>query len=91
MQDASYKPKPIDVWAFGVTLYACVFGKLPYWPINRSVYFLAVQNPPEFGKTRHGHDVSKECVEVIKGLLTADPEKRPSISEAINKYSWLRL
>ena len=30
--DGEYQPKPIDIWAFGVSLYVMTFRKLPFMP-----------------------------------------------------------
>lgn len=32
----SFAFKPVDIWAFGVTLYTCIFLKLPFMPSNSS-------------------------------------------------------
>lgn len=40
--NASYLPKPIDVWALGVTIYACVYKRLPFFILNREEYFKKV-------------------------------------------------
>lgn len=32
----SYKPKPMDIWALGVSIYCCLFGKLPFEGANEN-------------------------------------------------------
>lgn len=29
-QGRSYKPKPVDIWSLGVSIYCMMFGKLPF-------------------------------------------------------------
>jgi [calcium/calmodulin-dependent protein kinase] kinase len=33
-QSGRFKPKPLDIWATGVTLYMILFGKLPFHSLN---------------------------------------------------------
>ena len=30
-QRSEYKPRPLDVWSFGVSLYAFMFDEMPFW------------------------------------------------------------
>jgi len=83
-----YAPKPLDVWALGVSLFAFMFGRLPF-----------------FGDTEHEmetsirHDeivfdasvpVSDQFKDVMRALLTKDPDLRPSVAEAKTRYEWLQ-
>ena len=31
IRDHEYRPRPLDVWALGVTIYAFMFGDMPFW------------------------------------------------------------
>lgn len=35
-EDQSFSLKPVDIWAFGVTIYTCIFKKLPFVPNGTS-------------------------------------------------------
>ena len=39
-----YHPRPLDVWAFGVSLYAFMFDHLPFWGTTESEVIQKVQN-----------------------------------------------
>ena len=88
-----FKPKPLDVWAMGVSIYSVVFGKLPF-ENNEEIktkepnYDIPVASTYAGDKSNR---ISEECKLCLKGLMNKDPELRPTISEAIERFTWLQL
>jgi len=73
-QDGPHKPMPLDLWSLGVSIYTCMYGRLPF-------------NGPDMDKSIHEDPVNyHEDVEIssdLKALLCAlmnkSPTERPTI------------
>ena len=39
----TYQLKPVDIWAFGITLYTCIYKCLPFLPENPNNVMLLFQ------------------------------------------------
>jgi serine/threonine protein kinase len=68
-----------DMWAFGVTLFAMVYGRLPfrgatYWTVKHSVSNDALVFPPAAPQTQ-------PWAELIAQLLVKDPQRRLNASQ----------
>ncbi|KAM3932709.1 hormonally up-regulated neu tumor-associated kinase homolog A-like [Leptodactylus fuscus] len=86
LANKKYGPK-VDVWSIGVCVFAMLTGTLPFAvePFNIKQLLQKMKNgditpiPP---------DISKGAVHLINTLLQPDPQKRPTIKEAM-KDRWL--
>ena len=76
---AQFHPQPLDVWALGVTIFAVVFGKLPFHKNQFQLEFPDKVN------------ISEECKALLRALLTEDPSTRPTIQDAIEQFKWLQV
>jgi len=80
-----FKPKPLDVWAMGISIYSVVFGKLPFENNEEIKTKIPDFNIP-VASTYQGdksNQISEECKICLQGILNKEPELRPTISEAI--------
>lgn len=69
-----------DVWAFGVTVYAMMFGKLPFRATSRKqLEDLVIHSEPEYPK-----DADPCAVDLIKQMLRKDQNQRPPISAILD-------
>ncbi|KAF9911765.1 hypothetical protein EC991_002493 [Linnemannia zychae] len=64
----------VDWWAVGIVFYECIYNKRPFQTENipelrRAIMNQTIEYPPQKG-------VSQDCVEVIQGFLTRDPNER---------------
>jgi len=86
----SFKGKPVDVWALGVTLFVACYKKLPYIPKNTSNY-LELFNMigtkeieyPEIPET------SMELKDFFSKILDRNPEERIKAQE-IKNHIWMK-
>ena len=60
------------------------------WALGVTIYAVVYGRLPE-EKIEFGESVSSSCIDLLKALLTKNPEKRPTIEEAIQDYEWLRV
>ncbi|KAG2788104.1 hypothetical protein PC129_g1683 [Phytophthora cactorum] len=73
-----------DIWAIGVTMYALLFGSLPYYSNDVSELFDKIENDPlEFPVSCEDNDAK----DLLKGILEKDPEKRITL-EGILQHRW---
>jgi serine/threonine protein kinase len=73
-----------DLWAVGITLFALLYGRLPFEAPTVYMYFKKVQNEdPDFPEA-----ATSDEKEFIGALLQRDPSDRPSI-EQLRQYKWL--
>jgi serine/threonine protein kinase len=83
-----YRPKPVDVWAFGVMVYFASFGKLPFCidtsgcaTFMESLLVVAdslAENGLEFPETDNNGIVA-----LIRGCLSRDPMKRWTFQQVV--------
>lgn len=81
----------MDVWALGVSIYAVIFGRIPFADRNEIKdkepdFDLSVPSTHDSDK---GDKISPECKACMAALLTKDPANRPSVTQAIEKFTWL--
>lgn len=73
-----------DLWAVGVTLYALLYGRLPFEAPTVYMYFKKVQHEEVTFPDHAGEDER----EFIGALLRKDPHQRPTI-EHLRQNKWL--
>jgi len=82
----NYDGLSVDIWSCGVILFAMLCGYLPFEDINTGVLYKKILNNeyviPE--------GVSPEAEDLIRKILTTDPNKRYKIDE-IKKHPWIVL
>lgn len=80
-----YEPSRCDVWSCGVILFALVCGYLPFEDGNTAALYRKILNAdyrtPKF--------VSQPVKELIRLMLTTDPDKRITIPE-IREHPWYK-
>jgi len=77
-----------DVWSIGVIMYILLCGTPPFSGNDTNAVLDAVKRAkPTFDKKEWKH-VSSEAKQMLKALLTRDPNERPS-AETILKMPWI--
>ena len=82
--------KPVDIWAFGVSIYTCIFKTLPFLPENREnvVELFKEIREAKFDFNRNGIKISKEMETLLLHILDKDPQKRFTAKDIV-EYPWL--
>ncbi len=76
-----------DMWALGVTLYAIVYNKMPFWADNElELANVIMKDEIDFNQDR---DVSLDLKHLIQKLLSKDPDKRPSTEDLLSNDEFL--
>ena len=78
-----------DVWACGAIVHALLFGYLPWPTSDRRVMVDAIQTF-DADAGCDAPDLSREAVDLVRGLLRADPRRRLSAREALDE-PWFAL
>ncbi|XGW14304.1 hypothetical protein V3C99_000547 [Haemonchus contortus] len=81
-----YSGRAQDMWSLGITLYAFVVGKVPFWdPYIIALHRKIKNDPVVFPETPHLSDPLKD---VILGLLKKDPGLRLLLQE-VKVHAWV--
>jgi len=82
--------KPVDIWAFGVSIYTCIFKSLPFLPENREnvVELFKEIREANFDYNKNGIKISKEMETLLSHILEKDPKKRFTAKDIV-EYPWL--
>ena len=78
LNDANYLAKPLDVWAFGVSLYAYLANSLPVSAEGSHQQFVKDHNEANFEEIINNLDVTTELKDLLKSILDRNPQQRPS-------------
>ncbi|CAD8104755.1 unnamed protein product [Paramecium primaurelia] len=80
-----YRGDKSDVWALGVVLYTMLQGVFPFKGDTDTELYNKIQS----GEFTILHDISKEAIALLYGMLTIDPDERPTVVELLN-YPWFK-
>jgi serine/threonine protein kinase len=76
------------MWSIGVTTYLLLSGETPFNGKNRQQLFRRIScDEPTFPDDKWGN-ISDEAIDFVLRLLTKDPAKRMSASEAL-RHEWI--
>ena len=83
--------KPVDIWAFGVSMYTCIFKSLPFLPENREnvVELFKEIREAKFDYNKNGIKISKDMEILLGHILDKDPNKRFTAKDIV-EYPWLK-
>ncbi len=81
-----YKGLCVDIWSCGIILYAMLYGYLPFEDSNTSKLYQKILT----GVYETHKSISKEANNLLKLILTVDPEKRYKLHQ-IKKHPWFSL
>lgn len=81
----AYNGKGSDIWSFGVILFAMVTGQLPWTKRNQAQLFAQIRQ----GQYVIPKYLSRECRDIIAGMLTVDVKKRLTL-EQLSNHPWIR-
>ena len=84
--------KPVDIWAFGVSMYTCIFKSLPFLPENREniVELFKEIREAKFDYNKNGVNISKDMETLLGHILDKDPNKRFTAKDIV-EYPWLNI
>ncbi len=80
-----YRGDKSDVWALGVVLFTMLQGVFPFKGDTDAELYSRIQT----GEFTILHEISKEAIALIYGMLTTDPEERPTVAELLT-YPWFK-
>ena len=76
----AFKPKPLDIWALGVSIYAMMFGVSPFGQKGISEHNLTTEiKEKDPVLDFDDKPVSQELKDALIAMLDKDPTKRPNI------------
>lgn len=81
--------KPVDMWSIGVITYILLGGYPPFYDENQSSLYSKIRNAKYEFHPDYWGNVSHEAKDLIRGLLTLDPNKRLTAEKAMY-HPWLR-
>jgi serine/threonine protein kinase len=89
-EEVFYSAYAADVWAAGVTLYAMLFGVLPFWGVDCDDQFKKILATRTMDRVECPSDRSAEFVELLNWMLAPDPSNRKSCEEC-ESAPWIQL
>lgn len=88
MAEKYYHGPAADIWSLGIVLYAMVVGQLP-WKLDERGIIRDVNDLicAQF-TIPHSAAISKDCEDLIRKMIRANPEDRISLDE-ISRHPWV--
>lgn len=86
LKGGEYSAYAADIWALGISLHALAFGTIPFYdPDVVTLFEMIEKNPVELDNK---DNASEGLVELLKGLLKKDPDKRWSL-QTCKEHPWV--
>lgn len=86
LSNSQYSGKASDIWSMGVTLYAFVYGQIPFHDDNVMVLYHKIQNDPVVFQEQP--PISEDLKELISQMLHKDPSQRLTLPE-VKQHTWV--
>ncbi|XP_076673400.1 calcium/calmodulin-dependent protein kinase II isoform X31 [Andrena cerasifolii] len=80
--------KPVDIWACGVILYILLVGYPPFWDEDQHRLYAQIKTGSYDYPGPEWDTVTPEAKNLINQMLTVNPSKRITASEAL-KHPWI--
>ncbi|CAM9684064.1 unnamed protein product [Ectocarpus fasciculatus] len=80
----------VDMWSVGVIIYVLLAGKPPFCDQDQNKLFRAIKSGNYNFEDEFWQEVSDDAKDLITKLLTVDPARRMTASEAC-KHPWLTI
>ncbi|XP_076296515.1 calcium/calmodulin-dependent protein kinase II isoform X26 [Lasioglossum baleicum] len=80
--------KPVDIWACGVILYILLVGYPPFWDEDQHRLYAQIRAGSYDYPSPEWDTVTPEAKNLINQMLTVNPSKRITASEAL-KHPWI--
>ncbi|XP_031366472.1 calcium/calmodulin-dependent protein kinase type II alpha chain isoform X6 [Apis dorsata] len=80
--------KPVDIWACGVILYILLVGYPPFWDEDQHRLYAQIKAGSYDYPSPEWDTVTPEAKNLINQMLTVNPSKRITASEAL-KHPWI--
>ncbi|XP_011340945.1 calcium/calmodulin-dependent protein kinase type II alpha chain isoform X10 [Ooceraea biroi] len=80
--------KPVDIWACGVILYILLVGYPPFWDEDQHRLYAQIKTGSYDYPSPEWDTVTPEAKNLINQMLTVNPGKRITASEAL-KHPWI--
>lgn len=79
----------MDIWALGCILYRLIHGYAPFDGSTKAHIMERIIKNEIMICPKIEKEVTKECIDLIKRMLTKDPKERINMLEVVN-HAWLR-
>jgi serine/threonine protein kinase len=79
----SYRGKPCDVWALGVTLFSLIFNRVPYLGDTEYNIMQAIKDTPVDILKDCPRPVSQELMDVMWRMMDKNPATRITLEELL--------